>query len=94
MGSSTTPKPTIVLDIETLNAISARLAERADAIRQVTLADWAEDLRLAARACGLLAHLRFELGEIATKTTDHDARLELRGLLDDAARAEPGVGQP
>jgi hypothetical protein len=93
MGSSTTPKPIIVLDIETLNLVAERLAERADAVRQVTLADWAEDLRIAARACGLLAHIRFELGEISTKTKDHDTRLELRGLLDDAARAEPGVGQ-
>jgi hypothetical protein len=94
MGSSTTPKPIIVLDIETLNVIAARLTERADAVRQVTLADWAADLRIAARACELLAHLRFELSELAGKTTDHDTRLELRGLLDDATRAEPGVGQP
>ena len=94
MGSSTTPKPIIVLDIETLNAVALRLRERSEAIQQVTLLDWAVDLKLAARCADLLAHLRFELAELARKTTDHDTRLELRGLLDDAARAEPSVGQP
>ena len=92
MGS--TPKPTIVLDIETLNAVALRLDERADTIRQVTLVELVADIRIAARACGLLAHIRFALGEIAEKTKDHDTRLEIRGLLDDAARAEPEVGQP
>jgi hypothetical protein len=93
MGS--TPKPTVItLDIETLNTVALRLDERADTIRQVTLADLVADIRIAARACGLLAHNRFALGEIAEKTKDHDTRLELRGLLDDAARAEPEVGQP
>jgi hypothetical protein len=93
MGS--TPKPTVItLDIETLNTVALRLDERADTIRQVTLADLVADIRIAARACGLLAHIRFALGEIAEKTKDHDTRLELRGLLDDAARAEPEVGQP
>ena len=94
MGPSTTPKPIIVLDIETLNAISARLAERADAIQQVTLLDWAVDLRTAARCAEVLAHIRFELGEVITKTTDHDARLSLKNLLEDASVVEPGVGQP
>jgi hypothetical protein len=83
--ATTTTKPTI-LDIETLNAISARLVERADQIQQVTLQDLNRDLRMAARACDLLAHLRFELGEIAGKTTDQDTARELRDLLDDAQR--------
>ncbi len=94
MGPSTTPKPTIVLDIETLNLVAARLSERADAIQQVTLLDWAVDLRTAARCAEVLAHVRFELGEVITKTTDHDTRLSLKNLLDDASVAEPGVGQP
>ena len=96
MGSSTTPKPTkpTILDIEMLNAVALRLRERSDQIVQVTPLDWAVDLKLAARCADLLAHVRFELAELAGKTTDHDTRLELRGLLDDAARAEPGVGQP
>ena len=94
MGPSTTPKPTIVLDIETLNLVAARLSERADAIQQVTLLDWAVDLRTAARCAEVLAHIRFELGEVITKTTDHDTRLSLKNLLDDASVAEPGVGQP
>ena len=93
MGPSTTPKSIIVLDIETLNLASARLADRAEAIQQVTLSDWAQDLRLAARACEVLAHVRFEIGEIITKCPDHDARLSLKNLLEDASVAEPGVGQ-
>jgi hypothetical protein len=88
-----TDKPIIHLGIEELNTIAARLDERADTIRQVTLADLVADIRIAARACGLLAHIRFALGEIAEKTRDHDTRLELRGLLDDAARADPKVGE-
>jgi hypothetical protein len=83
----------IVLDIETLNTIALRLDERADTIRQVTLVDLVADLRLASRACELLAKVRFALGEIAEKTKDHDTRLEIRGLLDDASVAEPGIGQ-
>jgi hypothetical protein len=88
-----TDKPIIHLGIEELNTVALRLDERADQIRQVTLVDLVADLRIASRACEILAKLRFSLSEIATKTTDHDARLELRGLLDDASVAEPGVGQ-
>jgi hypothetical protein len=84
----------VLLDVETLNAIALRLDERADAIRQVTLVDLVADIRIASRACEVLAHVRFALGEIAEKTKDHDTRLEIRGLLDDASVAEPQVGQP
>jgi hypothetical protein len=96
MGSSTTPKPTkpTILDIEMLNAVALRLRERSDQIVQVTPLDWAVDLKLAARCADLLAHIRFELGEVITKTTDHDTRLSLKNLLEDASVAEPGVGQP
>jgi predicted DNA-binding protein with PD1-like motif len=95
MGPKETSKPTVItLDIETLNTVALRLDERADTIRQVTLVELVADIRIAARACGLLAHIRFALGEISEKTKDHDTRLEIRGLLDDAARAEPEVGQP
>ena len=87
-------KPAITLDIETLNSVALRLRERSDHLVQVTLQDLALDLRLAARCADLLAHVRFELGEIAVKTKDHDTRLEIRGLLDDAVVAEPAVGQP
>jgi hypothetical protein len=83
-----------ILDIETLNAVALGLRERSDTIQQVTLLDWAVDLRTAARCADLLAHIRFELGEIAAKCTDADAAREIRDLLADAGRAEPGVGQP
>jgi hypothetical protein len=87
----TTPKPTI-LDIETLNGISTRLADRADAIHQFSLQELNLDLRLAAWCAEVLARIRFALGEIAEQTKDPETRLEIRGLLDDASRAEPEVG--
>jgi hypothetical protein len=91
--ATTTTKPTI-LDIETLNGISSRLYDRAETITQVALQDLAMELRLAARCAEVLARVRFALGEVAEKTKDHDTRLEIRGLLDDAGVAEPKVGQP
>jgi hypothetical protein len=92
MGS--TPKPTaITLDIETLNVISGRLSERADTIRQVTLVDLVQDIRIAARACELLARIRFRLGELAADTEDGTTRTAIHELLDDASVAEPGVGE-
>jgi len=94
MGLNTETKPIIALDIETLNAVSARLRDRAESINQFSLAELIADLRIAARCADLLAHLKFELGELATKTTDSDTRLEIRGLLDDVDRANPGIGQP
>jgi len=90
MGSNET-KPTI-LDIETLNAISARLRDRADSVHQFSLAELIEDLRIAARCADLLGHIRFEVSEIAAKCLDEDAARELRDLIEDAKRAEPVVG--
>ena len=87
-------KPTaIVLDVETLHAISNRLADRADAIHQFSLQDLNYDLRLASRCAEVLAKLRFSLQELAEKTKDSDTRLEIRGLLDDSSVSEPTVGQ-
>ena len=91
--ATTTARPTI-LDIETLNGISASLYDQADQITQVTLQDMALNLRLAARCATVLAHVRFEIGEIITACTDHDTKLSLKNLLEDAGRAAPGVGQP
>jgi hypothetical protein len=88
-----TDKPIIHLGIEELNAVSLRLKERADSVHQFSLAELVADLNIAARACEVLAKLRFSLAELAEKTTDHDVRLELRGILDDANVAEPGIGQ-
>jgi hypothetical protein len=91
--ATTTVKPTI-LDIETLNGISASLYDQADQVTQITLQDLALNIRLAARCATVLAHVRFEIGEIIAKCTDHDTKLALKNLLDDAGVAEPGVGQP
>ena len=94
MGTTEPITRTIVLDIETLNQISARLYDRAEQITQVALVDLVQDLRIGARACELLAHLRFELGEIAGNTRDGDTAVALRSLLDNASKAEPSVGEP
>jgi hypothetical protein len=92
MGS--TPKPTaITLDIETLYAVSTRLADRADAIHQFSLQDLNHDLRLASRCASLLAKVRMALGEIAADTEDGQTRTRIHELLDGCSVAEPTVGQ-
>jgi hypothetical protein len=81
-------KPTTtVFDIESLNAIGARLFEHADAITQ----DIAADLQLAARIAGMLAGLRFRIAEIAQAALAHpewDRAAFARDLRDALAKAE------
>jgi hypothetical protein len=84
-----TAKPVISLDIPTLNEVALRLRERSDTIRQVTLVDLVQDLLIAARACDVLAHVRFRIAEIAANALTHPnwdraafAR-DLRELLDE-----------
>jgi hypothetical protein len=77
--------PIITFNTSTLNAISLRLAERADQIQQVTLADLAHDIRLASQVCDKLASLRFRIGEIAEQALHQDGGAtarDLRELLD------------
>jgi len=73
------------------------MGDRADAITAVVeavrtpfvtdvLNAIAGDLKLASTIAGRLAHLRFEVSEIAAKSTDPDAARELRDALDDAAK--------
>ncbi len=88
MGLNNETKPTkpTVLDIETLHAIGARLYDRADQVTQVTLADLALDLRLAAKVCNKMADLRFRIAEIAEAALKQDGAAtarDLRQLLDD-----------
>ena len=78
----TTDKPTTILNIETLNAIGARLFEHADSV--IARREIADDMRLAGRICDKLASLRFEIAEIAAKTKDTDTARELRDALSDA----------
>jgi hypothetical protein len=87
-------KTIIHLGVEELNTISAQLYDEADKVTQITLQDLALNLRLAARCATVLAHVRFEIGEIIAKCPDHDTKLSLKNLLEDAGRAAPGVGQP
>jgi hypothetical protein len=82
-----TDKPTTIFDIETLNAIGARLSEHADAITQ----DIAADLRLAAHVTHKLAGLRFRVAEIAEQTLAHpdwDRAAFARDLRDALKEAE------
>jgi hypothetical protein len=64
-------KPTTILDIETLNAIAARLSERADSIHQFSLVELVADLKTAAGACRRLAEIRYQLTEIAANAMTH-----------------------
>jgi hypothetical protein len=79
-------------DTKTLNEISARLFSRADEIHQVTLADLAHDIRIAALAYGKLASIRVELSAIAEQTSDAHAAREIRDILDDAERVSDVEG--
>jgi len=87
-------KPVITLDVETLNGIAASLYDEADKVTQITLQELALNIRLGARCATVLAHIRFELGEVIAKCPDHDTKLSLKNLLDDASVSEPAVGQP
>jgi hypothetical protein len=79
----------IIPALPTLYANSARLRERADEIRQVTLTDLVHDLRLAAACCELLADVREHIAEIADKAIAHpewdnaSIARDLRELLDE-----------
>ena len=84
-----TDKPTTVFNIESLNAIGARLFEHADAITQ----DIAADLRLAARITDKLASLRIRIAEIAEQALAHptwDPGAFARDLREALASAEGG----
>jgi hypothetical protein len=57
--------PTL-LNIETLNGLAARLRDHAEDIAaSIEFEPVVLDIRLAARACGSLAGLRFQVAEIA-----------------------------
>ena len=83
--------PTIPLGIEALNFAASQFREQADVLKFAADAKRAvaDNLVLAANICQRLADLRFEVAEIAAKTTtqspEHTAR-ELRDALDDAAK--------
>jgi hypothetical protein len=87
----------ITLDLEFLNFTAASLGDRADALAALisamknavvtnALTTLTNDLKLASTIAERLAHLRFEVAEIAAKSTDPDAARELRDALDDAAK--------
>jgi hypothetical protein len=81
------PKTT-KLDIGTLNAISARLGDHADAITNAARKDVAADLRLAARIADKLASLQFRIAEIAEMALKQDPGATARDLRDALADAE------
>jgi hypothetical protein len=83
----------ITLNIETLNAIGARLSEHAAAITQ----DIAADLKLAARIADRLASLRSRVAEIAQAALDRpqwDAAVFARDVRGALAAAENGGDLP
>jgi hypothetical protein len=84
-----TDKPIIHLGIEELNTVALRLRERSDTVHQFSLVELVADLLIAARACDMLARVRFRIAEIAANALTHPnwdraafAR-DLRELLDE-----------
>lgn len=76
-----------VFNIETLNALGARLFDHAEDISDaLEFEPVTSDLRLAARAIDKLAGLRFRIGEIAESCMTQ-APAATRGDLLDAAAA-------
>jgi len=87
-----TDDPT-TFNIETLNALGARLSGNAEAITQRIAAD----LRLAARICEKLASLRFRIAEIAEQALaqpEWDRAAFARDLRDTLADAEDSEELP
>jgi hypothetical protein len=84
--------PSTKFNAETLNALSGRLVEHANAV--LARKDTAADLRLAAKACQRLASLRFRVAAVARETLDRPQRdsaviaRDLQEALDYAQSAE------
>jgi hypothetical protein len=84
-------EPITTFNIETLNAIGARLSGHAD-----TITNAAADLQMAARIAHKLASLRFRIAEIAEQalTQEWDRAAFARDLRDALAKAEAGEELP
>ena len=83
-------KPTIIFNIEVLNAVGARLFDRADEIENICQG-LTDDLTLAARIADKLASLRFRIAEIAEAALAHpewDRAAYARDLRDALKDAE------
>jgi hypothetical protein len=77
-----------VFNIETLNALGARLFDHADSITNAARHDMEVDCRLAARVCGNMASLRFRIMEIAEHALTQAPAATRQDLLDAVANAE------
>jgi hypothetical protein len=77
-----------VFNIETLNALGARLFDHADSITNPARHDMEVDCRLAARALSNFATLRFRVVEIAEAALTQAGAATRRDLLDALADAE------
>jgi len=71
-------------NIHTLNQLAVRLVDHAESIENITAHEMECDLRLAAAACERLAHLRFEVAEIAAGCKDKDAEAALLKALQES----------
>ena len=77
-----------VFNIETLNALGARLFDHADSITNVVRHDMEVDVRLAARVCRNMATLRFRISEIAEQAMTQPGAAVRRDLIAALADAE------
>jgi hypothetical protein len=81
------------LNIETLNALAARLRDHAEDVADVVNFDpVVKDLQLAAQACGKFASLRFAVSEIAgAVSTPPATRRDLLIALEEALGDPPDL---
>jgi hypothetical protein len=77
-----------VFNVETLNALGARLFDHADSITNPARHDIEVDCRLAARVCGNMASLRFRVGDIAEAALTQPGAATRRDLIAALADAE------
>jgi hypothetical protein len=81
-----TEKP-IIFDVETLNALGARLYGHGESITNIARQDMADDLRLATRAIDKLTTLRLRISEIAESCMIQAPPATRRDALDALAAA-------
>jgi hypothetical protein len=80
-----------MFNVETLNALGARLYDHADSITNVAAHEMEIDIRLAARVCSSFASLRFRVMEIAEAALTQPGAAIRRDLIDALADAERGA---
>jgi hypothetical protein len=77
-----------LFNVETLNALGARLFDHRDSVTNVAAREMEVDIRLAARVCSNFATLRLRIMEIAELALTQAPVASRQGLLDALADGE------